>query len=61
MLVRAIKIIQYEIIDSLKRIDLNKTTKSKECEVCNYNSFDKSFKFDLNICNDRNRAIQVLH
>ena len=35
----------YEWIDVSERIDVNKTSESKECEICHYCYFsDKSFK-----------------
>ena len=48
---------QYERIDLSEEIDLNKTSRSKECEICNYNYFSNSFKFDSNVYNDCNRGI----
>ena len=33
-------------------IDVNKTSKSKECDICNCSSFlNKGFKFQSNVCN----------
>ena len=32
-------------------IDVNKTSASKECDVCHYWCFLKSFKFQTNVCN----------
>ena len=48
---------QYERIDFSEEIDLSKTSRSKECEICNYNYFSNSFKFDSNVYNDCNRGI----
>ena len=39
-------------IDISEEIDVNKTSKSKECDICNYWYFlDKGFKFQSNVCN----------
>ena len=40
----------HKIKDS-KEIDLNKTDKSKECNICS-NYFNNGFKSDSKICND---------
>ena len=42
----------YDTIDVSEGIDVNKTSESKECDVCHYCYFsDKGFKFQLNVCN----------
>ena len=46
---------QYRIEDS-ERIDIDKTVKSKEYEICHYNYFDNSFKSDSKICNRCDRG-----
>ena len=38
-------------------LDLNKTDKSKECEVCNYNYFNNGFRSDSIVPNDCNSGI----
>ena len=39
-------------IDVTKRIDVNKTSASKECNICHYWYFSNcSFKFHPNVCN----------
>ena len=39
-------------IDIAEGIDVNKTSKSKECDICNYWYFlDKGFKFSPHVCN----------
>ena len=39
-------------IDIAEGIDVNKTSKSKECDICNYWHFlDKGFKFPPHVCN----------
>ena len=49
--------LQYKIIDTSKRIDLDKTDKSKEREICYYNYFNNSFKNNSKVCNDCNKGI----
>ena len=47
-----IKMLHYERIDVSEGIDVNKTSKSKECDICHYwYFFNKSFKFQPNVCN----------
>ena len=42
----------YQKIDISKRIGINKTNASKECEVCHYWFFkDIGFKFQEHVCN----------
>ena len=42
-----LKIFQYEKIDVSEAIDVNKTTASKECELCHYCFFKNiGFKFE---------------
>ena len=44
--------LQYEKIDVLEGIDVNKTSASKECELCHYWFFkDTGFKFEEHVCN----------
>ena len=44
--------LQYQKIDISEGIDVNKTSASKECEVCHYWFFkDIGFKFDERVCN----------
>ena len=39
-------------IDVSERIDVNKTSKSKECDICHYWYFlNKGFKFESYVCN----------
>ena len=49
--------LQYERIDFSEGTDLNKTSRSKECEICNYNYFNNGFRFDSKVYNDCNRGI----
>ena len=44
--------LQYEKIDVSEGIDVNKTSASKECELCHYWFFkDVGFKFEKHVCN----------
>ena len=44
--------LQYEKIDVSKGIYINKTSASKECELCHYWCFkDDRFKFEQHVCN----------
>ena len=44
--------LQYEKIDVLEGIDVNKTSASKECELCHYWFFKNiGFKFEPRVCN----------
>ena len=44
--------LQYKKIDVLKRIDVNKTSTSKEYKLCHYWFFkDVGFKFEEHVCN----------
>ena len=44
--------IQYERIDVSERIDLNKTSASEECMICNYWYFlDIGYKYEPHVCN----------
>ena len=43
---------KYEKIDVSEEIDVNKTSASKKCELCQYWFFkDIGFKFEENVCN----------
>ena len=39
-------------IEDSKGIDLNKTDKSKECEISHYKYFNNGFKSHSKVCND---------
>ena len=44
--------LQYREIDVSEGIDVNKTSSSKECELCHYWFFkDLGFKFEEHVCN----------
>ena len=43
--------LQYQEIDASEEIDVNKTSASKECELCHYWFFkDIGFKFEEHVC-----------
>ena len=43
--------LKYEKIDASEGIDVNKTSASKECELCHYWFFkDIGFKFEKHVC-----------
>ena len=43
--------LQYQTIDVSEGIDVNKTSASKECQLCHYWFFkDVRFKFEENVC-----------
>ena len=47
-----IKMLYYNRIDVSEGIDVNKTSKSKECDICHYWFFlNKRFKFQSYVCN----------
>ena len=44
--------LEYDRIDISERIDIDKTNKSKECNICHYWYFlDKNFNYDSYLCN----------
>ena len=44
--------LRYEKIDTSEGIDVNKTSESKECELCSHWFFkDVGFKFEEHVCN----------
>ena len=47
-----IRMLQYEKISISEGIDTNKTSASKECELCHYWYFkDVGFRFETHVCN----------
>ena len=49
-----IKMLYYDRIDDSEGNDVNKTSASKECDICHYWYFlNKGFKFQWNVCNRR--------
>ena len=54
--------LQYEKIDVSEGIDVNKTSASKECELCHYWSFkDIGFKSEEHICNKCHDLLMMAH
>ena len=54
--------LQYQKIDVSEGIDLNKTSASKECELCHYWFFkDVGFKFEEHICNRCHDLLTMAH
>ena len=52
MNVGILQMLYYDRIDFSKGIDVNKTSESKECNICHYRCFlHKGFKFQPNVCN----------
>ena len=44
--------LEYDRIDISEEIDVNKTSASKECDICHYLYFkDIGFKYEPNLCN----------
>ena len=44
--------LRYQKIDVLERIDVNRTSVSKECKLCHYCFFkDVGFQFEEHVCN----------
>ena len=44
--------LRYQKIDVSEGTDINKTSASKECELCHYWFFkDTGFKFEVHVCN----------
>ena len=51
--------LEYDRIDISKGIDLNKTTVSKECDICHYCYFkDTGFKCEPYLCNGCHNLMQ---
>ena len=54
--------LQYQKIDVSKGIDVNKTSASKQCELCHYWFFkDIGFKFHEHVCNKCHDVITIGH
>ena len=54
--------LQYKRIDVLEGIDVNKTSLSKECELCHYWFFkDVGFKFEPHVCNRCHDLLTMAH
>ena len=54
--------LQYQKIDVSEGIDLNKTSASKECQLCHYWFFkDIGFKFEEHVCNKCHNVLTIAH
>ena len=54
--------LQYEKIDVSEGIDVNKTSPSKECELCHYWFFkDVGFRFEGHVCNGCHDLLKMAH
>ena len=52
----------YQKIDVSEGIDINKTSASKECELCHYWFFkDIGFKFEEHVCNGCHDLLTMAH
>ena len=54
--------LRYQKIDVSKGIDVNKTSASKECELCCYWFFkDIRFKFEEHVCNKCHDLLTIVY
>ena len=54
--------LEYKKIDASEGIEVNKTSASKECELCRYWFFkDVGFKFEEHVCNKCNDLLTMAH
>ena len=54
--------LRYQNIDVSEGIDINKTSESKECELCHYWFFkDVRFKFEKHVCNECHDLLTMAH
>ena len=54
--------LRYQKIDASEGIDVNKTSSSKECELCHYWFFkDVGFKFEEHVCNRCHDFLTMAH
>ena len=54
--------LQYEKVDASDGIDVNKTSSSKECELCHYWFFnDVGFKFEYHVRNGCHDLLTMSH
>ena len=50
----------FDRIDVSEEIDINKTSASKECDICHYWYFlNKGLKFQPNVCNRRHDLLMM--
>ena len=51
--------LEYDRIDILEGVDIDKTNKSKECDICHYWCFlDKNFNYEKYFCNGCHNLMQ---
>ena len=54
--------LRYQKNDVAEGIDVNKTSASKECELCHYWSFkDVGFKFEEHVCNKCHDLLMIAY
>ena len=54
--------LQYQKINVSEGIDVNKTSASEECEICQYWFFkDVGFKFEKHVCNGCHYLLTMAH
>ena len=54
--------LRYQKMDVLEGIDVNKSSASKECEVCHYWFFkDIGFKFEEHVCNKYHDLLTIAY
>ena len=54
--------LRYQKIDVSEGIDVNKTSASKECELCHYWFFKNiGFKFEEHVCNKCHDLLTIAH
>ena len=54
--------LRYQKIDVSDRIDINKTSASKECELCHYWFYkDIGFKFEEHVCNKCHHLLTIAY
>ena len=54
--------LRYQNVDVSEGIDVNKTSPSKECELCRYWFFkDVGFKFEEHVCNRCHDLLMMAH
>ena len=59
-IINIIKILYFDRTDVSEAIDVNKTSASKECDICHYWYFlNKSFKFQPNVCNRSHDLLMI--
>ena len=52
--------LRYQKIDASEGIDINKTSASKECELCHYWYYkDIGFKFEEHVCNKCHDSLTI--